>query len=185
MRFFVSDFFHLAWFRSRFSHIVACISTSLLLRPNNVLFNEYTTFYLSMHHLMDTLGLLWITLLWTFVYRFLCGFVFRSLKMRQKGAVVETKWGGGIFLNMWEADPWGNTDHFMLHSTAQLVKNLPANAGDARDAGSIPVLGRSPGGEHGNPLQYSWLENPMDGGAWWATVHGVRHDWACTHTDGI
>ena len=64
----------------------------------------------------------------------------------------------------------------MSSLVAQLVKNLPANAGDARDAGSIPVLGRSPGGEHGNPLQYSWLENPMDGGAWWATVHGVRHD---------
>ena len=44
---------------------------------------------------MDTLGLVWITLLRTFVYRFLCGSVFRSLKMRQKGAVVETKWGGG------------------------------------------------------------------------------------------
>ena len=54
----------------------------------------------------------------------------------------------------------------MLHSTAQLVKNLPANAGDARDAGSIPVLGRSPGGQHGNPLQYSYLENPMDRGDW-------------------
>ena len=41
-----------------------------------------------------------------------------------------------------------------------VVKNLPANAGDIRDAGSIPGLGRSPGGEHGNPLQYSRLENP-------------------------
>ena len=56
---------------------------------------------------------------------------------------------------------------------AQLVKNLPANAGDARDVGSIPGLGRGPGGEHGNPLQYSCLENSTDGGAWWATVHGV------------
>ena len=42
-----------------------------------------------------------------------------------------------------------------------------------RDAGSIPELGRSPGGGHGYPLQYSCLENPMDRGAWWATVHGV------------
>jgi len=48
-----------------------------------------------------------------------------------------------------------------------VVKNLPASAGDIRDAGSIPGLGRSPGGGHGNPLQYSCLENPMDGGAWW------------------
>ena len=54
-----------------------------------------------------------------------------------------------------------------------VVKNLPANAGDIRDAGSIPGLGRSPGGGHGNPLQYSCLKNPMDRGAWWAMVHGV------------
>ena len=54
-----------------------------------------------------------------------------------------------------------------------VVKNPPANAGDARDAISIPGLGRFPGGGHGNPFQYSCLENPMDRGAWWATVHGV------------
>ena len=51
-----------------------------------------------------------------------------------------------------------------------LVKNPPANA---EDAGSIPGTGRSPGEGNGNPFQYSCLENPMDGGAWWATVHGV------------
>ena len=56
---------------------------------------------------------------------------------------------------------------------AQEVKNLPANAGDARDVGSIPGLGRSPGEGIGNPLQYSCLDNPMDKGAWQATVHGV------------
>ena len=49
----------------------------------------------------------------------------------------------------------------------------PANEGDARNASSIPGLGRSSGGGHGNPLQYSCLENPMDRGARWATVHGV------------
>ena len=54
-----------------------------------------------------------------------------------------------------------------------MVKSSPASAGDVRDAGSIPGLGRSPGGGHGNPLQYSCLENPMDRGAWWATVHRV------------
>ena len=55
-----------------------------------------------------------------------------------------------------------------------MVKNLPANAGDVRDSGLIPGLGRSLGGGHGNPLQYSCLENPMDRGAWQeATVHGV------------
>ena len=50
-------------------------------------------------------------------------------------------------------------------------KNPPANAGDLRDPGSIPGSRRSPGGEQGNPLQYSCLQNPMDRGAWWAIVH--------------
>ena len=54
-----------------------------------------------------------------------------------------------------------------------VVKNPPANAGDIRDAGLIPGLGRSPGGGHDNPLQYSCLENSMDRGAWQAAVHGV------------
>ena len=56
-----------------------------------------------------------------------------------------------------------------------MIKNAPANAGDIRDTGSTPGLGRSPGGENGNPLQYSCLENPMDRRAWRATVT-VRHD---------
>ena len=55
----------------------------------------------------------------------------------------------------------------------KVEKNLPASAGGIRDIGSIPGSGRSPGGGHGNPLQYSCLENPMDRGAWPATVHGV------------
>ena len=54
-----------------------------------------------------------------------------------------------------------------------MVKNPPANARDVRDVGSILRSERSPGGGHGNPLQYSCLENLMDRGAWWATVHGV------------
>ena len=56
---------------------------------------------------------------------------------------------------------------------ALVVKNLPASAGDARDVGLIPELGRSPGVGNGNPLQYSCLENLMDGGAWWSAVHVV------------
>ena len=56
---------------------------------------------------------------------------------------------------------------------ALVVKNVPANAGDIRDIGSIPGSGRSLGGGHGNPLQYSCLEDPMDRGAWWATVYRV------------
>ena len=55
-----------------------------------------------------------------------------------------------------------------------VVKDLPANAGDIRDMGSIPGWGRSPGGGHGNSLQYSCLENPTDREAWWAMVHRVQ-----------
>ena len=59
------------------------------------------------------------------------------------------------------------------HLVALVEKDTPANAGDVRDAGSIPGSGRSPGEGHGNPLQCSCLENPMDRGACRATVHGV------------
>ena len=69
-----------------------------------------------------------------------------------------------------------------------MVKNLPVNAGNMRDVGSIPGSGRSLAGGHGNPLQYSCLENPMDSGAWQAhsmMLQRVRHNWsnlACTLT---
>ena len=58
-----------------------------------------------------------------------------------------------------------------------MVKNPPANAGDTGDAGSIPGSGRFFGEGNGNPLQYSYLGNPMDRGALWATVHGVAKCW--------
>ena len=64
-------------------------------------------------------------------------------------------------------------DLIWASQVALVVKNLPANAGDDRDVGLIPGLGRSPRVGNGNPLQYSCLRNPMDGGAWWAIVHGV------------
>ena len=57
-----------------------------------------------------------------------------------------------------------------------MVKKLPASAGDIRDVGLIPELERYTGGGHCNPLQYSCLENPMEGGAWWAAVHGVTEE---------
>ena len=60
---------------------------------------------------------------------------------------------------------------------ALVVKILPANAGDISDVGSIPGSGTSPGGGNGNPPQYSCLGNPMDSGAWWATVHRVTESW--------
>ena len=76
---------------------------------------------------------------------------------------------------------------FMASQGAPSVKNLPDNAGDIRDMGLIPGLGKSPREGHGNPLQCSCLENPMGRGAWWATVHRVVKSWTgleqlSTHT---
>ena len=57
------------------------------------------------------------------------------------------------------------------------IKDIPANAGDARDMGSIPRSGRSSGEENGNPVQYLCLENTMERGAWWVAIHGVTKSW--------
>ena len=71
------------------------------------------------------------------------------------------------------------TTHTDVPQVTLVVKNLPANAQDLRDAGSIPGSGRSPGEgngkplQYGNPLQSSCLENPRDSGAWWAAIYGV------------
>ena len=62
--------------------------------------------------------------------------------------------------------------HYVAYQVTLMVRNLPVNAGDTRDAGSIPGLGRFPGEGNGNPLQDSCLENPVDREAWQATVHG-------------
>ena len=84
-----------------------------------------------------------------------------------------------------------SSTHWQLWASqvALVVKNLSANAGDTRDEGSIPGSGRSPGEGHGNPLQYSRLENPMDRGAWQAMVIGsqwVGHNWSdLTCTDNF
>ena len=64
--------------------------------------------------------------------------------------------------------------------SGSVVKNPPANAGDAGDTGSVLGSGRSPGGGHGNPLQYSGLQNPRDGEAWQATIHRVIEEWDST-----
>ena len=66
------------------------------------------------------------------------------------------------------------TNDRVASQVAQVVKNPPPNAGDPH---LVSGLGKSPGGGHGNPLQYSCLENPMDRGAWWATAHGVTQSW--------
>ena len=70
---------------------------------------------------------------------------------------------------------------FIYFTSSHQWLNGKESACNAGDQGLIPGLGRSPGGGHGNPLQYSCLDNPMDRGAWWATAHGVarvRHDLA-------
>ena len=89
--------------------------------------------------------------------------------------------GSGIPVSKPEAPPCGRKEIFLSFSYAtvgfpggSVVKNPPANAGDT---GSIPGSGRSSGDGNGNPLQYSCLENPMDRGAWQATVHGVTKSW--------
>ena len=63
------------------------------------------------------------------------------------------------------------TKDFPGGGSGKKQNKTPANAGDIRDVDSVPGSGRFPGGGHGNPLQYFCLENPMDRGAWWVTVH--------------
>ena len=73
----------------------------------------------------------------------------------------------GLSFGMWDIP-------FLLWHVALVVKNLPANAGDIRDMSSTPGLGRSPGEGNGNPLLYSCLENPMEGGAWRLQSMGLQ-----------
>ena len=103
-------------------------------------------------------------------------------------AVVWTLFGTA-FLWGWNEN-WPFPLHYYCVGASQVVlvvKNLPANAGVIRDAGSISGLRRCPGGGHGNPIQSSCLENPMNRGAWWASVHRIVQSWTqlsaggCTH----
>ena len=86
---------------------------------------------------------------------------------------------------------WHDNPNYWASQVALVVKDLPANAGDIRDTSSIPESERSVGGGHGNPFQYSCLENPMGRGAWRATVHGVTESdvtkatWHTAHTRDI
>ena len=70
-----------------------------------------------------------------------------------------------------------NSEAYRCFPGVLTVKNPPASAGDLRDKGFIPELGRSPGGGHGNPLQYSCLENPIYTGTCWAIVHKFSKSW--------
>ena len=100
------------------------------------------------------------------------------------------RWGDGVGLSRWalnamtclpvkgrQREIWEMTQNREAFQVALAVKNPPDNAGDLRDEGLILGLGSSPGGGHGNPLQYSCLEHPMDRGAWWARVHGLAKSW--------
>ena len=70
-----------------------------------------------------------------------------------------------------------NINNLRYADDSLVAQRLKASASNTGDLGSIPGLGRSPGEGNGNPLRYSCLENLMDGGAWWATVHGVAKSW--------
>ena len=101
-------------------------------------------------------------------------------KVTSPRVAKNTKFFGAKSSNQWiETLATFNRDSNMFNKQHMglpggiVEKNPPANAGDVGDASSIPGLGRSPGGGNGNPLQHSCLENPMDRGAWQATVHGV------------
>ena len=89
-----------------------------------------------------------------------------------------------VYINNWITITW----MYIRNWASQVVKNPPANAEDTRDTSWIPGSGKSPGGGHGNPLQYSCLKNPLDRGALWATFIGLQrvgHNWsnlACMHT---
>ena len=103
----------------------------------------------------------------------------------------ERDWFSAVFQEPTQSRNSGNSCRTNGTGASQVVlpKNPPANAGDIRDVCSTSVSGRSPGGGNGNPLQYSYLENPMDRGAWKATVYGVAKswswlsDWTCTRND--
>ena len=99
------------------------------------------------------------------------GCVYQSLCEQSQGHMrVNVSLDGHVYLV--DLMP-GSILSFEASQVVLVVKNPPASAGDIRDTGSIPGSGRSPGGGHGNPLQYSCLEDPMDRGAWQATVHRV------------
>ena len=93
----------------------------------------------------------------------------------------------GRFFTCWATREAYSFIYIHTHPGVSVVKNPHANAGNRRDVGSVPGLGRAPGGGHGNPLQYSCLENPMGKGALWAIVHRVAKSqiqlkWLSTHT---
>ena len=93
-------------------------------------------------------------------------FIFSSFLVRGQRFLTPMELSGSAGLSCFQRRP-------PIFSVVLVVKNLPANARDVRDVGSIPGSRKSCGEGNGNPFQYSCLESPMDRGAWWDTVHGV------------
>ena len=87
---------------------------------------------------------------------------------------MDTTWGVLQWGSIWRLC---GDNSSLSRELALVVKNPPANAGDARNSGSIPVLGRSPGEENGNPFHHSCLENPMDSRTFHAIVHRITKSW--------
>ena len=81
------------------------------------------------------------------------------------------------YSEVWISKYSNTNDSHWASQVAPVVSSSPASTEDARDAGSIPGSGRSPGGRYSNPLQYACLENPMDRGVWQATFHGITKRW--------
>ena len=112
-----------------------------------------------------------------------CHFLLQCMKVKSQSEVVQSC---PTLYDPMDCSPPGSSVHGIFQArvlewgaiafsnqAALMIKNLSANAVDARDMGSILGLGRSPGGGNGNPLQYSCLRNPVDRGVWWTTVHKV------------
>ena len=115
-----------------------------------------------------------IELLWTFTCRFLCAHnYFYNMPSSVSSSLCPSPkaWNPEVIFSLFFQTPIQDITALLEKGT--VVKNPPPNAGDARDMGSIPGLGRSPGIRNDNPLQYFCLENSMDRGTWRATVYGV------------
>ena len=125
-----------------------------------------------------------MSLLFTTLSRFVTAFLLRSKRLlilwlqSQSTVILEPKKIKSVTVPTFSPSFCHEVMGLEASQVALVVKNPPANAGDVRDLGSIPGSGRSSGGGHGNPLQYSCLKNPMDRGAWRATVHRVAKNQA-------
>ena len=104
-----------------------------------------------------------------------------KVKSLSRAQLLATLWTAAYqappFMGFSRQESWSGVPLPWASQVALVAENLPASAEDLRDEDSIPGLGRSLGEGHGNPLQYSCLENSKDRGAWWATVHGVTKSW--------